>query len=438
MVTGQYVFEKGRRQRIGELIAADEQASILWNFLRSEDEGGQNGYFYICGKTSFAVSVMDALKGVVRRFSGGSEAEVQNSIRRLIAQGRYMQDIFTTYSGHAQKGKAYAISSVVLHNTPADGYWIVVDGRVFDVTEFIYQHVGGERIIIDYAGMDATGAYRGVLHHINSEVDAMLGMYELGHMHRLQFNGSWGVILSPDGLKFMLLEDMFTAWVRYIYLVVGMENALENDYDFARLSSTAGEAPNELTPFKSQFLIEAHRRFLVSYLDGLIDEDLQVLWTGTTGLCARDRDIRWLQREIEALKARETYWLVRKAVVHLKRLLFGRQESDDPQARSASYARINALCVAFKTEDKRVLYEMKMALREGILAFEQYEAEVVERAGEQLMAALQQTLKVVEDYYQRLAEHILAQGISVASLSDVPDEEPIPQDTGLPGHGGKL
>lgn len=438
LVTGQYVFEKGRRQRIGELIAADEQASILRNFLRSEDEGGQNGYFYICGKTSFAVSVMDALKGVIRRFSGGSEAQVQNIIRRLIAQGRYMQNIFTTYSGHAQKGKAYAISSVVLHNTPADGYWIVVDGRVYDVTEFIYQHVGGERIIINYAGMDATGAYRGMLHHINSEVDAMLGMYELGHMHRLQFNGSWGVIFSPDGLKFMLLEDMFTAWVRYIYLVVGMENALGNDYDFARLSSTAGEAPNELTPFKSQFLIEAHRRFLVSYLDGLIDEDLQVLWSATTGLCARDQDIRWLQKKIEALKARETYRLVRNAVVYLKRLLFGQQESDDPQARSASYARINALCLAFKTEDKRVLYEMKMALREGILAFEQYEAEVVERAGEQLMAALQQTLKVVEDYYQRLAEHILAQGISVASLSDGPDEEPISQDTGLPGHGGKL
>ncbi len=437
-VVGQYVFEKGHRQRIGELIAEDEQASILWNFLRTEDEGGQNGYFYICGKTSFAVSVMDALKGVIRRFSGGTEAQVQTIIRRLIAQGRYMQDIFTTYGGHAQKGNAYAISNVILHNTPANGYWIVVDGRVYDVTEFIYQHVGGERIIINYAGMDATGAYQGVLHHINSEVDAMLGMYELGHMHRLHFNGAWGVILSPEGLKFILLEDMFTAWVRYIYLIVGMENALENDYDFARLASTAGEAPTELTPFKSQFLIEAHRRFLVSYLDGLIDEDLQVLWTWTTGLCARDQDIRWLQKEIETLKARETYRLVRNAVVYLKRLLFELQESDDLQARSDSNARINTLCIAFKTEDKRMLYEMKMTLREGILAFEQYEDEVVERAAGQLMAALQQTLKVVEDYYQRLAEHILAQDISIASLLDVPDEEPIPEDTGLPGHGGKL
>lgn len=42
---GQYSFEKGRRQRIDQLIEADEQAAILWNFLRSEREGGQHGYF---------------------------------------------------------------------------------------------------------------------------------------------------------------------------------------------------------------------------------------------------------------------------------------------------------------------------------------------------------------------------------------------------------
>lgn len=37
------------------------------------------------------------------------------------------------------------------------------------------------------------------------------------------------------------------------------------------------ELPHDLTPFKSQFLIESHRRFLVSYLDGLMDEDLRTL-----------------------------------------------------------------------------------------------------------------------------------------------------------------
>jgi sulfite reductase (NADPH) flavoprotein alpha-component len=436
--SGHYHFEKGRRQRIGALIAADEIAGTLWNLLRSEREGGQEGYFYICGKTSFAVAVMDALKGIIRRFGGGSEAQVQHVMRQLIAEGRLMQDIFTTYSGHAQAGKTYDISQVVLHNAPGDGFWIVVSGKVYDVTEFMYQHVGGERIIIHYAGMDATGAYQGVLHHVNSEVDALLGMYELGNMRRLQFKDAWGIVLSPDGLKFMLLEDMFTAWVRYIYLVVGMENALANDFDFARLSSTAGEDAHELTPFKAQFLLEAHRRFLVSYLDGLIDEDLQTLWAITTGFCARDQDIRWLQAEIESLKASAAYLLVRNTLPFLKRQLFDLKNNDDSQVRLTLYARISELCWMFKEEDKRVLSDMKMTLREGILAFEQYEAEVVTQAGGQLMAALQQLLKVIGAYYQRIADHLAAQGITRDSLPGELAEEAIPEDAGLPGHGGKI
>jgi sulfite reductase (NADPH) flavoprotein alpha-component len=436
--TGHYVFEKGRRRRIGELIEADEQAADLWDLLRSEREGGQQAHFYVCGKTSFAVSVMEALKRVIRRFSGGSEAQVQDMIRHLIAEGRYMQDIFTTYSGHAQEGKTYDISQVVMQNTREAGYWIVVSGKVYDVTEFIYQHVGGERIVLHYTGMDATSAYQGVLHHTNSEVDALLGMYELGNMRRLQFKGEWGVISSPDGLKFILLEELFTAWVRYVYLVVGMENALENDYDFAHLTSTAGEDPQEVTPFKSQFLLESHRRFLVSYLDGLIDEDLQALWAMTIGFCAKDQDFRWLGREIEGLKTREAWRLVRNSTAFLKQQLFGLKGRGDPQKRSATHARIRALCELFKAEDKRVLYEMKIALREGILAFEHYESEVVDQASGQLMTALQRIVKVVGEYYQRLAESSVSVEGALASRASDPGEEGIPEDRGLPGHGGKI
>jgi sulfite reductase (NADPH) flavoprotein alpha-component len=432
-----YLFEPGQRQHIGELIAAEDVATTLWRFLRSESEGGQQGYFYICGKTSFAVSVMSALTGVIRKFSGGSEAQVQQVIQRMIAEGRYMQDIFTTYSGHAQAGETYEISQVLLHNTEEDGFWMVVSGKVYDVSEFLYQHVGGERIMKHYAGMDATSAYQGVLHHINSEVDAMLGMYELGNMRRLRFNDVWGIILGPDGLKFMLLEDMFTAWVRYVYLVVGMENALRNDYAFADLSSTAGEDPHELTPFKAQFLLETHRRFLVSYLDGLIDEDLQALWAITTGFCAKDQDIRWLQRAIQVLKESEAYVLVRNAMPFLKQQLSGLAKSQETYTSSLIYPRISALCQVFQKEDEQVLHAMKMTLREGILAFEQYEAEVIAHSTP-LLAALQQILNVIEHYYQRVAEQLLAQGITRALLPDKLAEEAIPADPGSPGHGGKM
>lgn len=37
--------------------------------------------------------------------------------------------------------------------------WIVIHGNVFDVTDFLPEHPGGQAIILKYAGADATEAY---------------------------------------------------------------------------------------------------------------------------------------------------------------------------------------------------------------------------------------------------------------------------------------
>ncbi|MEP7286453.1 MAG: FHA domain-containing protein [Chloroflexota bacterium] len=436
--TGRFVIERGHRQRINDVIEADPNAVLLWNFLRSKQDGGRDGVFYVCGRTGFAASVMEALKNVVRRFTGGSEEEVNTFFRRLMAEGRYLQDIFTTYTGNAQEGQLYNISDLVLHNNDADGHWMAISGKVYDMTEFMHQHVGGARIITCNTGMDATAAYQGVLHHINSEVDALLGMLELGVMRRLQFGDVWAVILTPDGLRFMLLEDMFKAWVRYLYLVVGMEDALENDYSFERTVSISGETADEMTPYKMQYLIEAHRRFLVSYLDGLVDEDVQTIWAITIGFCNRDQDVRTLKAELDTVTVQPAYHLVRNSITYVKRALFALQDTDELQTQKASLDAIRSLCTAFKEEDLKLLSEIKYNLREGILAFEQFEASVIVKASGSLMEVVKQIPGLVGAYYERLAERITATGISVEDIPADVDPEPIPSDGGIPGHGGKL
>ncbi|KAI0042574.1 glyoxylate dehydrogenase [Auriscalpium vulgare] len=40
-----------------------------------------------------------------------------------------------------------------------DSCWIIVHGKVFDVTDFLDEHPGGSKIILKYAGKDATEAY---------------------------------------------------------------------------------------------------------------------------------------------------------------------------------------------------------------------------------------------------------------------------------------
>ena len=45
-----------------------------------------------------------------------------------------------------------------LHRS-AESCWVVLYGRVYDVTNFIEAHPGGRNIILQLAGQDATDSY---------------------------------------------------------------------------------------------------------------------------------------------------------------------------------------------------------------------------------------------------------------------------------------
>ncbi|KAF4563210.1 Cytochrome b2, mitochondrial precursor [Pleurotus pulmonarius] len=50
-------------------------------------------------------------------------------------------------------------SAAVAEHASRDSCWIVVHGKVYDVTDFLDEHPGGSKIILKYAGADATEAY---------------------------------------------------------------------------------------------------------------------------------------------------------------------------------------------------------------------------------------------------------------------------------------
>jgi sulfite reductase alpha subunit-like flavoprotein/predicted heme/steroid binding protein len=433
---GQYVYDSGHRQRIDKLMEIPHNAQALWELMRSIEDGGKGAYLYVCGRSGFAVSVMNALKNVMMQFNGNDADQADEMLRLMVAEGRFMQDIFTTYSGHSQAGKQYNISELVLHNSEQQGYWMAISGKVYDMSDFMFHHAGGERIIGNNAGMDATQPYQTVLHHVNSEVDALLGMYELGSMRRLFFDNVWGIGFNEDGLHFVTLEDGFKQWVRYLYLIVGMENALINDYDFATLESVYQENPKEMTPFKIQFLIEAHRRFLVSYLDGLIDEDLKNVWWVTVGLCDKHQDVRWLQQQMDAVVSSKSYKLVRLANRLMKDHLYDLQKESDSALHQQSFGQLNIFCMVCIQADLQVMHDLKMKIRDGMLMFEKYEAQVVEKASAVLTQIIKSVPNLVQEYYDQLAVEFEGLGLSATNLSSIMLDESIPDGTTFPGHGG--
>lgn len=54
--------------------------------------------------------------------------------------------------------KTYSGQEVATHDT-RESCWIIVHGKVYDVTDFLDEHPGGSKIILKYAGKDATEEY---------------------------------------------------------------------------------------------------------------------------------------------------------------------------------------------------------------------------------------------------------------------------------------
>ena len=59
--------------------------------------------------------------------------------------------------------RVISLDEVADHCTMEDG-WMVVYDRVYEVTEVLRRHPGGEEVMAEYLGYDATMAFRGVGH----------------------------------------------------------------------------------------------------------------------------------------------------------------------------------------------------------------------------------------------------------------------------------
>merc|ERR1719502_1188389 len=58
-------------------------------------------------------------------------------------------------AGGGGGGGGFTLEEVAKHNTK-ESCWVVLDGRVLDVSKFLSEHPGGELAILTFAGKDAT------------------------------------------------------------------------------------------------------------------------------------------------------------------------------------------------------------------------------------------------------------------------------------------
>lgn len=85
------------------------------------------------------------------------------------------------------------LAEVAWHDTP-DDCWLVIYDYVYDCTEFLKSHPGGQDILVEYAGRDATLAFIGTGH--SAAARATLERYKIGELPLKE-----RIFRTPNGLK---------------------------------------------------------------------------------------------------------------------------------------------------------------------------------------------------------------------------------------------
>ncbi|NRA32564.1 MAG: gamma-glutamylcyclotransferase [Polyangiaceae bacterium] len=394
------VTTAGTPCRIEERMLDPDNAERLWDLLLSQSHGGQGANVYICGRSGFAKTVLNSLQRMLERFHAGDAEErelaAKNVLYGLVAEGRLLMEIYSD-SAQAENGPIfYHVSDVARHNDETHGYWLIIDGAVYDVTEFINLHPGGARILRAYAGMDASEGFERA-HQSRAEIIAMQQMYRIGAVKRLQLGREEAVVSGPSGVRTISPVNVHRAWEHALHLVVEMQNALRADQALQTATSVRGDPESERTPYKTSRSIESHQRFYRSHLDLLLDETLPGLWTLTQGLFAPAADAMWATNRISDLrKSDDGVWCEA-----LARELMVTPANDLPEPKT-----LVDMLEHLESQDLRLLSDLKIILIAGLSVFEQHGERTTERGARSLMHAGRSTIDVVAGYFSRVCDEL--------------------------------
>jgi cytochrome b5 len=75
--------------------------------------------------------------------------------------------------------KQYSLKEVAHHCT-MESCWMVIRDKVYDLTDFIEYHPGGQELMLEYAGTDATNAFNDKPH--TRDATTMLEPYLIGEL----------------------------------------------------------------------------------------------------------------------------------------------------------------------------------------------------------------------------------------------------------------
>lgn len=125
--------------------------------------------------------------------------------------------------------KVFTYAEVSEHSEKEDLY-MVIEEKVYDVSKFIDEHPGGEEVMLDVAGQDATEAFNDVGH--SDEAREILSRMHIGDLNASEVDSkptsdermskSISSVSTTSGLGFglyaLILMGGFAAFIAYKYI----------------------------------------------------------------------------------------------------------------------------------------------------------------------------------------------------------------------------
>ncbi|CAG2178493.1 unnamed protein product, partial [Oppiella nova] len=75
--------------------------------------------------------------------------------------------------------KTYTLKEIREHNT-RESVWLLIHNSVYDVTKFIDEHPGGEEVLLEQSGGEATDAFEEIGHSMDAK--DMMSEYKIGEL----------------------------------------------------------------------------------------------------------------------------------------------------------------------------------------------------------------------------------------------------------------
>ncbi|CAB9504465.1 b5 type B [Seminavis robusta] len=155
-------------KRYIDKLLLDEQ-ELIRELAAPIDEGGMEASFFVCGNNEFFKTVRLALDSID---DGLVETLVRTNRLQLEVQARGGID------GKADT-RPIRLTETCFHNKMSD-YWTIIEGKVYDFTDYLQWHPGGRKILHYVAGTDCTDFWKRVSHDKDRMVYSQISAYEVG------------------------------------------------------------------------------------------------------------------------------------------------------------------------------------------------------------------------------------------------------------------